>query len=75
MAKPGEDGAEIRPFRDAEEFDSWRSIWSEVNVAKVEALTRAGRMRPPGVAEVEAAQADGRWAAAYRGAEGQRRAR
>jgi len=136
MAKPGEDGAEIRPFRDAEEFDAWlaehhadqagvwlklakvasgipsltsdeavdvglcwgwisglrrgldeswylqkyvprrpRSIWSQVNVAKVEALTRAGRMRPPGIAEVEAAQADGRWAAAYRGLEGQRRAR
>ena len=25
----------------------------------------AGRMRPPGLAEVEAAKADGRWAAAY----------
>ncbi len=23
MAKPGEDGAEIRPFRDADEFDAW----------------------------------------------------
>ena len=33
--------------------------------AKVEALTAAGRMRPPGLAEVAAAQADGRWAAAY----------
>ena len=31
----------------------------------VEELTAAGRMRPPGVAEVEAAQRDGRWAAAY----------
>jgi uncharacterized protein YdeI (YjbR/CyaY-like superfamily) len=42
-----------------------RSRWSQVNVAKVAALTVAGRMRPPGLAEVEAAQADGRWAAAY----------
>ena len=42
-----------------------RSIWSQINVAKVEALTAAGRMRPSGLAEVEAAKADGRWAAAY----------
>jgi uncharacterized protein YdeI (YjbR/CyaY-like superfamily) len=42
-----------------------RSLWSQVNVAKVKALTRAGRMRPAGLAEVEAARADGRWAAAY----------
>jgi uncharacterized protein YdeI (YjbR/CyaY-like superfamily) len=41
------------------------SSWSKVNVAKVEALTAAGRMRPAGLAEVAAAQADGRWAAAY----------
>ncbi len=135
MAGPGDDGAEVRPFRDAEEFEAWlaehhheqsgvwlklakvssgipsltadeavdvglcwgwisgqrrgldqtwylqkyvprrpRSIWSQVNVAKVEALTAAGRMRPPGLAEVEAARADGRWGAAYSGREGQRRA-
>jgi uncharacterized protein YdeI (YjbR/CyaY-like superfamily) len=42
-----------------------RSSWSQINVAKVEVLTAAGRMRPPGLAEVAAAQADGRWAAAY----------
>jgi uncharacterized protein YdeI (YjbR/CyaY-like superfamily) len=42
-----------------------RSRWSQVNVAKVEELIAAGRMRPPGLAEVEAAKADGRWAAAY----------
>jgi uncharacterized protein YdeI (YjbR/CyaY-like superfamily) len=123
---PGEDGAEVRPFRDAAEFDAWlvdhhgyqpgvwlklakassgvpsmtsdeavdvglcwgwisgqrrglddthylqkyiprrpRSRWSQVNVRKVGELTAAGRMRPPGLAEVEAAQQDGRWAAAY----------
>jgi len=42
-----------------------RSRWSQVNVRKVEALTAAGRMRPSGLAEVEAAKADGRWDAAY----------
>ena len=42
-----------------------RSSWSKVNVAKVEALMAAGRMRPAGLAEVEAAKADGRWEAAY----------
>jgi uncharacterized protein YdeI (YjbR/CyaY-like superfamily) len=42
-----------------------RSRWSQVNVAKVAALTKAGRMRPSGLAEVDAAKADGRWAAAY----------
>jgi uncharacterized protein YdeI (YjbR/CyaY-like superfamily) len=42
-----------------------RSTWSQVNVDKVAALTAAGRMRPAGIAQVEAAEADGRWAAAY----------
>ena len=42
-----------------------RSRWSQVNVARVEELITAGRMRPSGLAEVEAAKADGRWAAAY----------
>jgi uncharacterized protein YdeI (YjbR/CyaY-like superfamily) len=42
-----------------------KSRWSQVNVARVEQLTVAGRMRPSGLAEVEAAKADGRWAAAY----------
>ncbi len=124
---PGEDGAEIRPFRDAAAFDAWladhhgeqagvwlklakvasgipsltsdeavdvglcwgwisgqrraldetwylqkyvprrpRSNWSALNVRKVGELTAAGRMRAPGIAEVEAARADGRWAAATR---------
>lgn len=42
-----------------------RSSWSRVNVGKVEALLAAGRMQSPGLAEVEAAKADGRWEAAY----------
>jgi uncharacterized protein YdeI (YjbR/CyaY-like superfamily) len=41
------------------------SVWSKVNVDKVEELMAAGRMRAPGLAEVAAAKADGRWAAAY----------
>jgi uncharacterized protein YdeI (YjbR/CyaY-like superfamily) len=41
--------------------------WSQINCAKVEALTAAGRMRPAGQAEVDAARADGRWDAAYAG--------
>ncbi len=41
------------------------SSWSKVNVAKVDALFEAGRMHPAGLAEVEAAKADGRWDAAY----------
>ncbi|WP_283133612.1 YdeI/OmpD-associated family protein [Rhizohabitans arisaemae] len=41
------------------------SPWSQVNVGHVESLIIAGRMRPPGLAEVAAAQADGRWASAY----------
>jgi uncharacterized protein YdeI (YjbR/CyaY-like superfamily) len=44
-----------------------RSIWSRKNVAAVEALTAAGRMRPAGLAAVEAARADGRWDRAYPG--------
>jgi uncharacterized protein YdeI (YjbR/CyaY-like superfamily) len=39
-----------------------KSNWSAVNIAKVEALIAARRMRPPGQAEVDAAKADGRWA-------------
>ncbi|MEU9205892.1 YdeI/OmpD-associated family protein [Streptomyces sp. NPDC048332] len=42
-----------------------RSAWSLINVEKVGELTGAGRMRPAGLAEVEAARSDGRWAVAY----------
>ncbi|MGM9514643.1 YdeI/OmpD-associated family protein [Roseateles sp. DB2] len=45
-----------------------RSIWSKVNVEKVAALIEAGRMQAPGLAQVAAARADGRWARAYDGA-------
>jgi uncharacterized protein YdeI (YjbR/CyaY-like superfamily) len=42
-----------------------RSLWSQVNRDHVARLTAAGRMRPPGQRQVDAAKADGRWDAAY----------
>lgn len=45
-----------------------RSIWSKINVDKAVALIEAGRMQAPGLAQIEAAKADGRWAQAYDGA-------
>jgi uncharacterized protein YdeI (YjbR/CyaY-like superfamily) len=42
-----------------------RSRWSKINRDSATALIERGRMRPPGLAEVERAKADGRWAAAY----------
>lgn len=44
-----------------------RGRWSKINREKAEALIAAGQMRPAGLAEVEAAKADGRWEAAYAG--------
>lgn len=41
------------------------SNWSKRNREHVDRLLVAGRMQPPGMAHVEAAQADGRWEAAY----------
>jgi len=49
-----------------------RGRWSRINRDQAEELIATGRMRPGGLAEVEAARADGRWEAAY---EGQRRAK
>jgi uncharacterized protein YdeI (YjbR/CyaY-like superfamily) len=42
-----------------------RSKWSQVNRERAAILIEQGRMRAEGVAEVEAAKADGRWDAAY----------
>jgi uncharacterized protein YdeI (YjbR/CyaY-like superfamily) len=44
-----------------------RGKWSLINREKAEGLIAAGAMRPAGLAEVEAAKADGRWDAAYAG--------
>ena len=42
-----------------------RSKWSRINRGKAEELIRTGRMQPAGLAEIERAKADGRWARAY----------
>jgi uncharacterized protein YdeI (YjbR/CyaY-like superfamily) len=42
-----------------------RSKWSQINRSKATELIEQGRMRPAGHQQVEAAQADGRWEAAY----------
>lgn len=42
-----------------------RSGWSKRNTEHVERLSKAGLMMPAGLAQVEAAKADGRWQAAY----------
>jgi len=44
-----------------------RSVWSQKNVDTVARLVADGRMRPPGLVQVQAAQADGRWDRAYAG--------
>ncbi|MEU7590786.1 YdeI/OmpD-associated family protein [Micromonospora sp. NPDC049230] len=63
----------MRDFPDAAAWEAWLATQHEVRdeawlrIAKVEALTAAGRMRPAGLREVAAARADGRWEAAYEG--------
>ena len=42
-----------------------KSIWSKRNIENIARLTEAGRMKPAGFKQVEAAQADGRWQQAY----------
>lgn len=46
---------------------SGRSRWSRINRDKAEGLIASGRMRASGLEEVERAEADGRWDAAYEG--------
>lgn len=42
-----------------------KSKWSKINVAKVEKLIAAGRMKPAGQRQIDAARSDGRWEQAY----------
>ena len=63
------DGQKL-PFDASSWVQKWtprrpRSRWSRTNVAHVDRLIREGQMTPAGLKEVEAAKADGRWAAAY----------
>jgi uncharacterized protein YdeI (YjbR/CyaY-like superfamily) len=44
---------------------SKRSKWSQINRDKATSLIEQNRMKPAGLAQVEAAKADGRWEAAY----------
>ena len=42
-----------------------RSKWSQLNCTRAVQLLEAGRIRARGLAQIEAAKADGRWEAAY----------
>jgi uncharacterized protein YdeI (YjbR/CyaY-like superfamily) len=42
-----------------------KSGWSKINTQHAERLVHAGRMKPAGQAEIDAARKDGRWTAAY----------
>jgi uncharacterized protein YdeI (YjbR/CyaY-like superfamily) len=42
-----------------------KSLWSKINVEKVERLIASGQMKPAGLKAIEAAKADGRWERAY----------
>ena len=42
-----------------------KSAWSKINCERVERLIEAGQMTQRGLAQVEAAKADGRWELAY----------
>lgn len=42
-----------------------RSLWSEINRERAIVLLREGRVQVRGMAQIDAAKADGRWAAAY----------
>lgn len=44
-----------------------RSRWSQTNRDRIVSLEAAGRIRPAGRAQIDAAKADGRWDAAYPG--------
>src|SRR5438093_5200963 len=44
-----------------------RSPWSKRNTERAKRLLAEGRMHPAGIAEMDRAKADGRWAAAYPG--------
>src|SRR5438045_9735188 len=46
-----------------------RSAWSKRNTNRAERLLAEGRMHPAGMAEMERAKADGRWAAASPGSQ------
>lgn len=42
-----------------------KSIWSKVNIGHIDRLTKAQKLQPSGIAQIEAAKKDGRWDQAY----------
>jgi uncharacterized protein YdeI (YjbR/CyaY-like superfamily) len=44
-----------------------KSVWSKINVERAARLIAEGKMKPAGLAQVEAAKTDGRWERAYAG--------
>jgi uncharacterized protein YdeI (YjbR/CyaY-like superfamily) len=44
-----------------------KSVWSKINVGKVERLIADKLMQPSGLIHIESAKSDGRWDAAYSG--------
>ena len=42
-----------------------KSKWSKINTEHIARLVKEGKMKPAGIAAVEAAKADGRWDGAY----------
>jgi uncharacterized protein YdeI (YjbR/CyaY-like superfamily) len=59
--KPCDDVSWLRKFTPRRA----RSVWSKRNTEHVARLMAAGRMKPAGLMEVDAAKADGRWQRAY----------
>jgi len=57
--KPAGDEGTVIAFHDAAQFEEWLDAHADLNVGVWL------KMRPSGLAQVEAAKADGRWAAAY----------
>lgn len=63
VKRPGDDTFWLQRFTPRRP----RSGWSQKNRTHVERLIAEGRMTPAGLAQVQAAKADGRWDAAYAG--------
>jgi uncharacterized protein YdeI (YjbR/CyaY-like superfamily) len=57
QAKKHDDVSRIQKFTPRRR----RSNWSTINRERAERLVDAGRMRPSGQAQIDAAKADGRW--------------
>lgn len=55
-------GRDERTYRQRYTPRRARSNWSQSNISRVERLMAEGRMAPAGLAAVERAKADGRWA-------------